>query len=91
MDNLFKVCKEEDRKILNEETAKQFHRTTTQLIFLCKRVRPDIETLISFFTTRVKQPNKDNWKKLRHGLMYLKGALYMKRYLTADNLSNIIW
>ena len=23
--------------------------------------------------------------------MYLKGTLYMKRYLTADNLSNIVW
>ena len=23
--------------------------------------------------------------------MYLKGMLYMKRYLTADNLSNIVW
>ena len=71
--------------------AKKFHRTVAQLLFLCKRARPDIETLVSFLTTRVKQPDKDDWGKLRHGLMYLKGTMYMKRYLTADNLSNIIW
>ena len=71
--------------------AKQFHRTTVRLLFFCKQARPDVETLISFLTTRVKQPDKDDWKKLRHGLMYLKGTLHMKRYLTADNLNNNIW
>jgi hypothetical protein len=90
-DNLFKVREDEDRELLSEEMAKKFHRTVAQLLFLCKRARPDIETLISFLTTRVKQPDKDDWGKLRHGLMYLKGTLYMKRYLTADNLSNIVW
>ena len=68
-DNLFKVRDEEDREILSEEMAKQFHRTTAQLLFLCKQARPDVETLISFLTTRAKQPNKDDWKKLRHCLM----------------------
>ena len=60
-------------------------------MFLCKQARPDIETLVSFLTTRVKQPDKDDWGKLRHGLLYLKDTLHMKRYLTADNLSNIVW
>ena len=84
-DNLFKVRDEEDREILSEEMAKQFHRTTAQLLFLCKRARPDVETLISFLTTRVKQADMDDWKKLRHGLGYLAGTLHMKRYLTADS------
>ena len=91
IDNLFTIREEEDRELISEEMAKQFHRTTAQLLFLCKRARPDVETLISFLTTRVKQPDKDDWKKLKHGLMYLKGTLHMKRYLTADNLNNIIW
>ena len=90
-DNLFKVREDEDGELLSEEMAKKFHRTVAQLLFLCKRARPDIETLVSFLTTRVKQPDKDDWGMLRHGLMYLKGTLCMKRYLTADNLSNIIW
>ena len=71
--------------------ARQFHRTTSQLLFLCKRARPDIETLVSFLTTRLKLPDEDDWGELRHSLLYLKGTLHMKRYLTADNLSNIVW
>ena len=45
---LFTVRDKKDREILSEEMAKQFHRTTAQLLFLCKRARPDVETLISF-------------------------------------------
>ena len=31
--------------------------------------------MVSFLTTRVKSPDKNDWGKLRHGLMYLKGAI----------------
>ena len=71
--------------------ARQFHRTTDQLLFLCKRERTDVKTLVSFLTTRVKEPDVDSWGKLRHGIMYLKGTLYVKLYLTADSLRNIVW
>ena len=60
-------------------------------MFQCKRARPDVETLVSLLTTRVKESNVDDREKLRHGIMYLKGTLYMKRYLTADSLRNIVW
>ena len=71
--------------------ARQFHQTTDQLLFLCKRSRPNVKTLVSFLTTRVKDPDVDDWGELRHGLMYLKVVMYMKRYITADSLSNIVW
>ena len=90
-DNLFKVREDEDRELLSKEMAKKFHCTVAQLLFLCKRARPDIKTLVFFLTTRVRQPDKDDWGKLRHGLMYLKGTLHMKKYVTVDNLSNIVW
>ena len=61
-----------------------------QLLFLCKRARPDIETLVSFLTTRVKSPDTDDWKKLKQGLVYLKGTLHMKRHMRADLLSDIV-
>ena len=85
--HLFKI--REDRKKLPEELARQFHHTTAQLLFLCKQVRPDVETLVLFLTTREKEPDEDDWAKLKHRLMYLKGNLYMKRHTTADAL-NII-
>ena len=47
--------------------------------------------MVSFLTTRVKYPDVDDWGKLRHGIMYLKGTLCMKQYLTADSIINIVW
>jgi hypothetical protein len=58
-------------------------------MFLCKQARPDIETAVSCFVTRVKEPDTDDWGKFRHCVIYLKDTLYMKRYLTAYYLNNI--
>ena len=58
-DKLFKVREDEDSELLSKEMAKQFHRTVAQFLFLSKRTRPDIDTLVSFLTTRVEQPDKD--------------------------------
>ena len=57
--------------------AKWFHQTVAKLFFLYKRARPDVKTLVSFLTARVKKPDKDDWGKLRHGVMYLNVNLYM--------------
>ena len=40
---------------------------------------------------RVKDPDEDDWGKLKHRLMYLKGNLYMKRHMNAESLSMIRW
>ena len=90
-DHLFTVREDVDQKLLPEEQARQFHRTVAQLLFLCKRARPDIEPVVSFLTTRVKEPDEDEWGKLKHGLGYLKGTVYMKRHMKADSLSMIRW
>ena len=66
-DNLFKIREKEDRKPLPEEQASQFHCTVAHLLSLCMRARLDVQTLVSFLTTRVKQPNKDDWETLRQG------------------------
>ena len=59
-DNLFTIQEDEDRELLPEELASQFHRTAAQLLFLCMRARPDIQTAVSFLTTRVKSPDVDD-------------------------------
>ena len=90
-DHLFTTRDDEKREVLSEEMASQFHRPTAQLLFLTMRAKPDIQTAVSFFTTRVKEPDMDDWGKLRHTLMYLKGTLHLKRRLSADSLSHILW
>ena len=77
--------------MLPEEQARQFHCTVAQLLLLCKRDRPGIEPLVSFLTTRVREPDKYAWGKLKHGLKYLKGTLYMKRQISAECLNMIRW
>ncbi len=62
-----------------------------QLLFLCNRVKQDIQVAVAFLTPRVKKPNIDDWGKLRRVLKYLKGTKYMKLTLTTDNLSMIRW
>ena len=36
-DHLFNIRTDEDRELLPEEMARQFHRTTAQLLFMCLR------------------------------------------------------
>ena len=87
----FTVRLDEERKILPEEQARAFHRSTAQLLFLSQRARPDMQTLASFLTKRVRSPDEDYWGKLRRGLMYLKGTLHMKLNITVDSLTTIKW
>ena len=88
--HLFDIRPDNVKELLPEEMASKFHRTVAQLLFLCMRARPDIQVCVSFLTTRVQAPDKDDWGKLQHYLMCLKGALSMKRHLRADSLSTIM-
>ena len=54
------------------------------------RYRPDIQPLIHFLTMILRSPDEDDWGKLKRGLNYLKGTLYMNLYLRADYLNMII-
>ena len=46
-----------------------------KLLFLCKRDRPDIQTAVAFMCMRVKPPDKDDWKKLKRCVAYLRGSI----------------
>ncbi len=88
--HLFNICLHNEVKYLPEEQAWAFHHTTAQLLFL-SHVRRNIQTTIVFLTTRVKQPDKDNWGKLKRVLKYLNSTRSLRLTLFADSLSNICW
>jgi hypothetical protein len=89
-DYLFKV--REDGRKLSKELAEAFHHTVYQLLFAANRARRDIQTAVSFLTTRVKAPDEDDWGKLVRVLKYLNGTKYMKLILGADEMKlNIHW
>ena len=88
---LFQIREEIDKKVLPKEQAVQFHHTVAQLLFLSARARRDIQTAVAFLTTRVKQPDEDDWGKLRRVIWYLNGTRRLTLKLTIDDLATIKW
>jgi hypothetical protein len=64
-----------DSEGLNKEDAEWYHTITAKLLYLAKRARPDILTVVSFLCTRVTKPTVEDKKKL----MYLLGYLHATR------------
>ena len=87
--HLFEVRDSIDK--LKEEDAIIFHNIVARGLFLCKRARPDIQTTIAFLTTRVSNPDLDDWKKLRRMIDYLRGTQDLILTLSADNAMIIKW
>jgi hypothetical protein len=59
-EHLFDVRPDEERTTLNEDQARAFHHAVAQLLFAPSRSRKDIQTAVSFLTTRVKHPDEDD-------------------------------
>jgi len=70
--NLFNV--QVDSPLLSERAAQIFHSHVASLLYLAKRTRPDLLTAVSFLTTRVAAPTKDDEAKLLRVLGYLNGT-----------------
>jgi hypothetical protein len=91
-DHLFAVVEEPDSDhLLTEEDAEYFHTMTAKLLFLSKRARPDIQTPVAFMTTRVKQPDKDDYKKLTRVVKYLRATPKLYLTLEADDTHIVKW
>ena len=43
---------------LDEEQSETYHLIVQELMYLCKRARPDIKSSLSFFKTKVSSPNQ---------------------------------
>ena len=64
--------------------SEKFHTFTAQDLFLCKRRQPDTSPAIAYLTTRVRDPNQDDWKKLVRIMKFLKQSKYDCLALKAD-------
>ena len=60
---------------LDKEKSEIFHHLVAKLLYLSKRTRPDIQFPVAFLTTRVREPDVDDWKNLGRCLCYLKGNM----------------
>ena len=55
---------------LAEERAQLFHHIVAILLYLYRRTQQDIQTAMAFLCTRVKLPDKDNYKRLTRVIQY---------------------
>jgi hypothetical protein len=70
--HLFQV--REDSVKLSQSSKEQFHTLVAKLLYLAKRVRPDLLLAISFLTTRVLNPDTDDQLKLDRVMRYLSST-----------------
>jgi hypothetical protein len=71
-DDLFKI--DEVCEKLKPSKATAFHNLVAKTLYATKRARSDTCTAIAFLTTRVREPEKDDWAKPTHAMRYLRGS-----------------
>jgi hypothetical protein len=87
--DLFTVCK--DSELLSTKRAEEFHSIVAKVLFATKRARPDTGCSISHLTSRVRESNKDDWKKLAHLMKYIRGTIDLPLILKADGTGMLKW
>jgi hypothetical protein len=88
-DSLFKVDEICDK--LKQEKATEFHNLVAKTLYANKRSRTDTCTVIAFLTTRVREPEKENWTKMVHLMRYLRGTHTMPMILSANGSGILKW
>jgi hypothetical protein len=61
------------------------------VLFLCKPARPDLQTAVSFLCERVKDCDKDDCKKLKWMLQFVRATKDDCLTLSASSLHNVQW
>jgi hypothetical protein len=69
---------------LSDKEKAEFHSTVARLLYLTKKVRPDMLTGVSFLTTRVQYPTQQDRSKLDRLLKYLNGSKHLGITLCPD-------
>ena len=75
--NLFDIRSIEDSPLLADEDRERFHSVTAQLLYLAKRVRPDLLVAVAFLTKQVSAPQKDDQGRLVRAIQYLRETSHM--------------
>jgi hypothetical protein len=72
--NLFRIADEVNNPLLPDNLCEFFHSMVAKLLYLCKRIRPDILTEVAFLTKRVLAPQRDDYNKLMKTIRYIRGT-----------------
>ena len=50
----------------------EFHPYVTNILFVTKQVRPDIQKVVAFLITQLRVSDEDYWEKINTLLTYMK-------------------
>ena len=76
---------------LSERDSQAFHTIVVKVLLLYKRLRPDILDGVAFLTTRVREPDEDDNKKLGRILKYISGTRDIILALESDGTGTVKW
>ena len=91
--NLYDIRDESADKVelLSEQDKNEYHTIIAQLLYLSTRARPDLQTSIAFYCTRVKNPDTDDQKKLARTIRYLMKTAHLPMILKCNDDGIIQW
>jgi hypothetical protein len=90
-ERLFTIRPDGESVLLEEKRDIAFHQCVAQLLFASARARKDIQPAVAFLTTRVREPDEDDWLKLKRLMRYIRGTIHMPLILRAESLNVIKW
>ena len=85
--NLFAIA--EDSPLLSSDDKMEFHSATAKLLYLAKRVRPEILTACSFLASRVTCATEEDLAKLQRVLAYLNAEPNLGLVLEAHQMLEV--
>ena len=88
--HLFKI-NDRDPVHLDPSRAETYHRIVMQISYLSQRARPDLKTAVSFLSTRVANPDEDDYKKLSRLVRYMRRTKSLPLRLRASDANELIW
>jgi hypothetical protein len=88
-DSLFKV--DENCEKLKQDKDVEIHNLVANTLYSTNQARPGTCTTITFLTTRVRAPDKDDWNKLVHLMRYIRGTRTMPLILSANGIGILKW
>ena len=66
-----------DAPKISPQEQELFHHLTMQLMYLSQCGRPNIRTAVAFLSSRVSNPDQDNYMKLGKMIKYLESTLHL--------------
>jgi hypothetical protein len=88
--HLFKI-NSTNPQVLNDKDRDIFVRLVMQALYLSQRARPDIRTAVSFLSSRLHTPDKDDYHKLARLMKYLQATPDLHLTLSSNGTGNVYW